>query len=202
MLGKLNLTFPIIVDQWRVGLEGQYLGSRLALLQEEMAGTVPDQKRLGAVALADLTLSSERKWYGLSAWFSIRQPVRPSLRGGFALRLATAAIPQDAFTWTAGPTGSSCATISERTDMRIFFLLFSIWLAGGVLADSSGDRASRIYEADMKAAYIYNFGAFMEWPESSVSASTFARWAMTRSGAPSNATRESCSVTAGLLSPV
>lgn len=72
MLGKLNLTFPIIVDQWRVGLEGQYLGSRLALLQEEMAGTVPDQKRLGAVALANLTLSSERKWYGLSASFSIR----------------------------------------------------------------------------------------------------------------------------------
>ncbi len=72
VLGKLNLTFPIIVDQWRVGLEGQYLGSRLALLQEEMAGTVPDQKRLGAVALANLTLSSERKWYGLSASFSIR----------------------------------------------------------------------------------------------------------------------------------
>ena len=50
--------------------------------------------------------------------------------------------------------------------MRIFFLLFSIWLAGGVLADSWGDRPDRVAEADMKAAYIYNFGAFMEWPES------------------------------------
>lgn len=72
VLGKFNLTFPVLADQWRVGFEGQYLGSRLALVQEETGGSIPDQKRLGAMALANLTLSSERKWYGFSASFSIR----------------------------------------------------------------------------------------------------------------------------------
>ncbi|WP_434514765.1 YfiR family protein [Dechloromonas sp. ARDL1] len=50
--------------------------------------------------------------------------------------------------------------------MRIFFLLASFWLAGTVLADSPGERTDPVAEADMKAAYIYNFGAFTEWPES------------------------------------
>lgn len=50
--------------------------------------------------------------------------------------------------------------------MRTLFLLVSIWLAGIVLADSGGERPAAIAEADMKAAYIYNFGAFTEWPES------------------------------------
>lgn len=72
VLGKLNLSFPVLADQWRVGFEGQYLGSRLALVQEPMGGTVPEQKRLGAMALANLTLSSERSWHGFSASFSIR----------------------------------------------------------------------------------------------------------------------------------
>ncbi|WP_295004492.1 YfiR family protein [uncultured Dechloromonas sp.] len=50
--------------------------------------------------------------------------------------------------------------------MRALFLLVSLWLAGIVLADSGGERPDSVAEADMKAAYIYNFGAFTEWPES------------------------------------
>lgn len=50
--------------------------------------------------------------------------------------------------------------------MRAFLLLALVWLAGIVQADSSGDRPDPVAEADLKAAYIYNFGAFMEWPES------------------------------------
>ena len=46
----------------RVGIEAQYLGSRLT----------DERRRLGGVALANLTFSSERKWNGLSASFSIR----------------------------------------------------------------------------------------------------------------------------------
>jgi iron complex outermembrane receptor protein len=46
----------------RTGLEAQYLGSRLTL----------ERRRLDGVALANLTFSSERKWHGLSASFSIR----------------------------------------------------------------------------------------------------------------------------------
>ena len=50
--------------------------------------------------------------------------------------------------------------------MRTFFLLVSFWLAGIALANSPGDRPDAVAEADMKAAYIYNIGAFTEWPES------------------------------------
>lgn len=50
--------------------------------------------------------------------------------------------------------------------MRTLFLLVAVWLAGIVHADSPGERPDPVAEADMKAAYIYNFGAFTEWPES------------------------------------
>lgn len=62
VLGKLQITAPLPGDAVRAGFEAQYLGSRLT----------DERRRLGGVALANLTLSSERKWYGLSASFSIR----------------------------------------------------------------------------------------------------------------------------------
>lgn len=49
-------------DWLRAGLEAQYLGSRLTT----------ERRRLGGVGLVSLTLSTERKWHGLSAAFSIR----------------------------------------------------------------------------------------------------------------------------------
>lgn len=61
-LVKLNLSFPVYADSLRVGMEAQYLGSRLTL----------ERRPLPGVALANLTFSSERKWHGLSASMSIR----------------------------------------------------------------------------------------------------------------------------------
>ncbi|MBS1131926.1 MAG: TonB-dependent receptor [Proteobacteria bacterium] len=62
LLGKFQLTSPLPGESIRAGLEAQYLGSRLTT----------ERRRLGGVALANLTFSSERKWHGLSASFSIR----------------------------------------------------------------------------------------------------------------------------------
>jgi outer membrane receptor protein involved in Fe transport len=62
VLAKLNLSFPVLANSLRVGLEAQYIGSRLTL----------ERRSLGAVALANLTFSSERKWHGLSASLSVR----------------------------------------------------------------------------------------------------------------------------------
>lgn len=61
-LGKYNLSFPVLSDAWRVGVEAQYVGPRLTL----------ERRRLGSYSLANLTVSSERKWHGFSASFSIR----------------------------------------------------------------------------------------------------------------------------------
>jgi iron complex outermembrane receptor protein len=62
VLGKLNVSFPLPGDAIRAGFEGHYIGSRLTLDRRELVG----------VALANLTFSSERKWHGLSAIFSIK----------------------------------------------------------------------------------------------------------------------------------
>ena len=62
VLGKLNVSFPVLSGALRTGIEAQYLGSRLT----------NERRRLDGVALANLTFSSERKWHGLSASFSIR----------------------------------------------------------------------------------------------------------------------------------
>jgi iron complex outermembrane receptor protein len=62
VLGKFQISAPLPWEAVRAGLEAQYLGSRLTA----------ERRRLGGVALANLTLSSERKWRGLSASFSIR----------------------------------------------------------------------------------------------------------------------------------
>lgn len=62
LLGKFQLTSPLPGDWLRAGLEAQYLGSRLTT----------ERRRLGGVGLVSLTLSTERKWHGLSAAFSIR----------------------------------------------------------------------------------------------------------------------------------
>jgi iron complex outermembrane receptor protein len=62
VLGKFNLSFPMIEGALRTGFEAQYLGSRLTM----------ERRRLDGVSLANLTFSSERKWHGISASFSIR----------------------------------------------------------------------------------------------------------------------------------
>ena len=62
LLGKFQLTSPLPGEWLRAGLEAQYIGSRLTT----------ERRRLGGVALANLTFSTERKWHGLSASFSIR----------------------------------------------------------------------------------------------------------------------------------
>lgn len=62
-LGKFNLTAPLPGLRWlRGGLETQYVGPRLTL----------ERRQLGSYLLNHLTLSSERKWLGFSAAFSIR----------------------------------------------------------------------------------------------------------------------------------
>jgi len=61
-LGKLNLSHPLPAGGWRAAFEGQYVDSRLTL----------ERRRLGAYALVNLTLSSERKWQGWSAILSVR----------------------------------------------------------------------------------------------------------------------------------
>lgn len=62
LLGKFQVTAPLPGDWLRAGLETQYIGSRLTT----------ERRRLGGVALTNLTFSSERKWQGFSASFSIR----------------------------------------------------------------------------------------------------------------------------------
>ena len=62
VLGKLNVSFPVFDGAIRTGIDAQYLGSRLTL----------ERRRISGVGLANLTFSSERKWHGLSASFSIR----------------------------------------------------------------------------------------------------------------------------------
>ncbi len=62
VLAKFQLAAPLPGDWLRAGLETQYLGSRLTA----------ERRRLEGVALANLTFSTERKWYGMSASFSIR----------------------------------------------------------------------------------------------------------------------------------
>jgi iron complex outermembrane receptor protein len=62
VLGKFNVSFPMFDSALRAGFEAQYLGSRLTM----------ERRQLDGVALANLTFSSERKWHGLSASFSIR----------------------------------------------------------------------------------------------------------------------------------
>jgi outer membrane receptor protein involved in Fe transport len=62
LLGKFNISAPLPGNAIRAGFEAQYLGSRLTL----------DRRELGSVTLANLTFSSERKWLGLSAIFSIK----------------------------------------------------------------------------------------------------------------------------------
>lgn len=61
-LVKFNLTFPMLANTLRTGLEGQYIGSRQTL----------EKRKLSGVALANLTFSSEQKWHGISASLSIR----------------------------------------------------------------------------------------------------------------------------------
>lgn len=62
VLGKFNLTFPMLADTVRTGFEAQYTGSRLTL----------ERRRVSSTTLANLTFSSMRKWYGISSSLSIR----------------------------------------------------------------------------------------------------------------------------------
>lgn len=62
LLGKLNYTFLLPGQALRAGFEAQYLGPRLTR----------ERRMLGGVALANLTVSTERNWRGLSASLSVR----------------------------------------------------------------------------------------------------------------------------------
>lgn len=62
LLGKFNVTAPLPGQWLRAGFEAQYLGARYT----------NERRRLGGVGLAHLTLSTEQKWHGLSASFSVR----------------------------------------------------------------------------------------------------------------------------------
>ena len=62
VLGKANLTFPMLENALRTGVEVQYMGPRLT----------GEQRETGSVTLANLTFSTERNWHGLSASLSIR----------------------------------------------------------------------------------------------------------------------------------
>jgi iron complex outermembrane receptor protein len=61
VLAKLNLTFLLPGDALRAGFEARYLGPRLTR----------ERRMLGGVTLANLTLSTERDWHGLSASVSV-----------------------------------------------------------------------------------------------------------------------------------
>lgn len=165
MLGKLNLTFPIVLIRWRVGLE-RIWGRVWRCFRRKWPARFPTRSAWGRWPWPIWTLSSERKWYGLSASFSIRNLFdrRYEVVSPFDWRPASD-IPQDTLRMDGRTYCSSCATISERT-CGYSFLLFSIWLAGVCWRIPGVINVDRVAEADMKAAYIYNFGAFMEWPES------------------------------------
>lgn len=62
LLGKFQFTARLPGEWLRAGLEAQYLGSRIT----------SERRRLGGVTLANLTLSTERKWQGFAASFTIR----------------------------------------------------------------------------------------------------------------------------------
>lgn len=62
LLGKLNFTFRLPGEALRAGFEAQYLGPRLTR----------ERRMLGGVTLANLTVSTERDWHGLSASVSVR----------------------------------------------------------------------------------------------------------------------------------
>lgn len=62
VLGKFQITAPLPGNGLRVGLETQYLGARLTA----------ERRRLGGVALTNLTFTHDRPWHGVTAAFSVR----------------------------------------------------------------------------------------------------------------------------------
>jgi iron complex outermembrane receptor protein len=70
-IGKAHVGFPVFDNSMRVGIEGLYLGSRWSIKDDEWFPDTP-RKKLNGTGIVNLTLSSERKWHGLSASFSIR----------------------------------------------------------------------------------------------------------------------------------
>ena len=62
VLGKFNLTFPMLADTVRTGFELQYIGPRLTF----------ERRMISSTTLANLTFSSEHKWHRVAASFSIR----------------------------------------------------------------------------------------------------------------------------------
>lgn len=62
VLGKLNLTFPMLSNTVRTGMEVQYTGARLT----------ENRREIGATTIANLTFTTEHAWHGLSASLSIR----------------------------------------------------------------------------------------------------------------------------------
>jgi len=61
-IAKLNFSHLLGNSGLRLGWEGQYLGARLSLTE----------KRLSPVILGNVTVSTERKWYGFAAVLSVK----------------------------------------------------------------------------------------------------------------------------------
>lgn len=68
LLGKLNVSLPLPGQAWRLGMEWQYQGARQTL----------ERRRLSGYSLLHLTLSSQQKWHGWSAIFSVRNALNQS----------------------------------------------------------------------------------------------------------------------------
>ncbi|MCV2353894.1 TonB-dependent receptor [Paucibacter sp. B2R-40] len=72
-LGKVNLSWPALDNSLRIGLEAQYLGSRISKeLRDGDDIVVRPGRPVGGTTLVNLTLTSAQRWYGLGASFSIK----------------------------------------------------------------------------------------------------------------------------------
>jgi iron complex outermembrane receptor protein len=72
-LGKVNLSWPALDNILRVGLEAQYMGSRITKeLRDDLDIVVRPGRPVGGTTLVNLTLTSAQRWNGIGASFSIK----------------------------------------------------------------------------------------------------------------------------------
>jgi iron complex outermembrane receptor protein len=73
LIAKFNLSLPIASQPWRVGIEGQYIGSRFTRPVKDTNDIVTREGRqLEGVVLTNLTASSTKSWHGLSVAVGIK----------------------------------------------------------------------------------------------------------------------------------
>jgi outer membrane receptor protein involved in Fe transport len=72
-LAKLNLSWPVLANAARLGLEAQYIGARTTQeLRDDDRILVREGRPIGGVSLLNLSLTSSRTWYGIGAVLSIK----------------------------------------------------------------------------------------------------------------------------------